>query len=123
MSRPTTHPSGNKEARERASVSFKAPAQTAGRFYHPELDVVRFLAFLLVFIHHVLPAGPDPRSFAALKTFGPLFYAVANAGRFGLSLGLIFLVAAISYRYFETPFLRMKKRHAVIQSQPISEAG
>lgn len=61
-------------------------SQTAGRFYRPELDAVRFLAFLLVFIHHALPAGPDPRSRATLKAFGPLFYAVANAGRFGLSL-------------------------------------
>jgi peptidoglycan/LPS O-acetylase OafA/YrhL len=30
-----------------------------------------------------------------------------------------FLIAALSYRYFETPFLKMKKRHAIIESQPI----
>jgi peptidoglycan/LPS O-acetylase OafA/YrhL len=36
-----------------------------------------------------------------------------------LALGVTVLVAAISYRFFETPFLRMKKRHAVIESQPI----
>jgi peptidoglycan/LPS O-acetylase OafA/YrhL len=29
------------------------------------------------------------------------------------------LVAAISYRFFETPFLRLKKRHSIIASQPI----
>ncbi len=86
MPRPTTHPSGMKETELSAPVSMQAPGQTAGRFYRPELDVVRFLAFLLVFIHHALPAGPDPRSFATLKTLGPMFYAVANAGRFGLSL-------------------------------------
>jgi peptidoglycan/LPS O-acetylase OafA/YrhL len=33
---------------------------------------------------------------------------------------LTFLIAALSYRYFETPFLRMKKRHALIESQPIA---
>lgn len=27
------------------------------RFYRPELDVVRLLAFVLVFLHHVLPRG------------------------------------------------------------------
>jgi peptidoglycan/LPS O-acetylase OafA/YrhL len=28
-------------------------------------------------------------------------------------------MASLSYRYFETPFLKLKKRHAVIESQPI----
>lgn len=36
-----------------------------------------------------------------------------------LAVGLNFLMAAISYRYFETPFLKMKKRYASIESQPI----
>jgi len=34
-------------------------------------------------------------------------------------LGLTILLASLSYRYFETPFLRMKKRHEVIESRPI----
>ena len=29
------------------------------RFYRPELDVVRFLAFLAVFLHHTLPLQPN----------------------------------------------------------------
>jgi peptidoglycan/LPS O-acetylase OafA/YrhL len=37
----------------------------------------------------------------------------------GLPLGLTILMAATSYRYFETPFLRMKKRYAVIESEPV----
>ncbi len=61
-------------------------SQSAGRYYRPELDVVRFFAFLLVFLHHALPGGPDPRSRANLKAFGPILYATANASRFGLSL-------------------------------------
>lgn len=28
------------------------------RFYHPELDILRFFAFLLVFIHHTVPHDP-----------------------------------------------------------------
>jgi peptidoglycan/LPS O-acetylase OafA/YrhL len=39
---------------------------------------------------------------------------------FGLSFGLTVLMAALSYRYIETPFLRMKQRQAVIESQPIA---
>jgi peptidoglycan/LPS O-acetylase OafA/YrhL len=42
--------------------------------------------------------------------------------RVGLSFGLTILMAAVSYRYFETPFLKMKKRHSVIESQPIAVA-
>jgi peptidoglycan/LPS O-acetylase OafA/YrhL len=45
---------------------------------------------------------------------GPIF--LLNTG---LTLGLTILIAALSYRYFETPFLKMKKRHSVIESQPI----
>jgi peptidoglycan/LPS O-acetylase OafA/YrhL len=41
----------------------------------------------------------------------------------GLPFGLTVLIATLSYRYFETPFLKMKKRHAVIESQPIVGAG
>ena len=35
-----------------------------------------------------------------------------------VTLGLTLVMAAFSYRYFEKPFLNLKKRHAVIQSQP-----
>ena len=40
----------------------------------------------------------------------------------GLPLALTLLMAALSYRYFETRFLKMKKRHSVIESQPIAGA-
>lgn len=80
--------------------------QAGERFYRPELDVVRFLAFLLVFIHHVLPSGPDPRSRAALKAFGPIIYTIANAGRFGLSL--FFTLSA-----FLICELLLRERHAI----------
>jgi len=59
--------------------------QIGGRYYRPELDVVRFLAFLLVFMLHALPGGPVPRT-GALRALAPIFYALANAGAFGLSL-------------------------------------
>jgi peptidoglycan/LPS O-acetylase OafA/YrhL len=37
----------------------------------------------------------------------------------GLPLGLTILMAALSYRFLETPFLKMKKRYAVIESEPV----
>jgi peptidoglycan/LPS O-acetylase OafA/YrhL len=48
----------------------------------------------------------------------PLRACVSGGVDLGLSLGLTLLVAATSYRYFETPFLKMKNRHAIIKSQP-----
>jgi peptidoglycan/LPS O-acetylase OafA/YrhL len=59
---------------------------TGNRFYRPELDVVRFLAFLLVFLHHSLPHAGNPRLESVLKVFAPVFYTFVHACRFGLSL-------------------------------------
>src|ERR1700733_1217707 len=56
------------------------------RYYRPELDIVRFLAFLLVFLDHTVPNSPDPRVASVLRGFAPMFYASAGACRFGLSL-------------------------------------
>jgi len=37
-----------------------------------------------------------------------------------ISLVITFVLAAISYHFFETPFLKIKKRFAAIESQPIA---
>jgi peptidoglycan/LPS O-acetylase OafA/YrhL len=44
---------------------------------------------------------------------------IKDVGAFALTV----LVASISYRYLETPFLRMKARHAFVRSQPIVGGG
>jgi peptidoglycan/LPS O-acetylase OafA/YrhL len=63
-----------------------------GRFYRPELDVVRFLAFLLVFLHHTLPLGADSHT-AILR--GWLAAAIYNTGwAFGFGLSLFFTLSA-----------------------------
>jgi peptidoglycan/LPS O-acetylase OafA/YrhL len=50
-----------------------------------------------------------------VKSFeGPIYLL-----NMSLTLGLTILIAALCYRYFETPFLKMKKRHSVIESEPI----
>jgi peptidoglycan/LPS O-acetylase OafA/YrhL len=58
----------------------------AWRYYRPELDVLRFLAFMLVFIHHELPVGSDSRIASVFKDFAPILYAASSACGFGLCL-------------------------------------
>ncbi len=46
-----------------------------------------------------------------------------NAGlTLGLPFGLTLLVTAFSYRYFETPFLKLKQRHSIVDSRPTPSA-
>jgi peptidoglycan/LPS O-acetylase OafA/YrhL len=85
-----------------------APIQTCsrniGRFYRPELDVLRFLAFLLVFLCHTLPRSGDLRVNHLLKGFAPIFYAASEACRFGLSLFFVlsaFLICELLLRELE----------------------
>lgn len=84
-----------------------APPSTSKRYYLPELDVARFLAFLLVFIHHfdflerLIVPGSVAGVTAALGPLTPAFYAVISACRFGLSLFFTlsaFLIAELLLR-------------------------
>ncbi|HEV2214978.1 MAG TPA: acyltransferase, partial [Terracidiphilus sp.] len=84
-----------------------APASTSKRYYLPELDVARFLAFLLVFIHHfdfiqnLIVPGSQARLSAALGALTPAFQAFLVACRFGLSLFFTlsaFLIAELLLR-------------------------
>jgi peptidoglycan/LPS O-acetylase OafA/YrhL len=56
------------------------------QYYRPELDVVRFLAFFLVFLAHTLPSTRDPRVAHLVRSFAHVFDAFGNACDFGLSL-------------------------------------
>lgn len=55
----------------------------------------------------------------AIFSHGPLFGIVAMPLKGASALGLTILLASLSYRYFEAPFLRIKKRHEVIESRPV----
>jgi peptidoglycan/LPS O-acetylase OafA/YrhL len=75
-------------------VSFNAlDARPAGRFYHPELDVLRFCAFFMVFLHHSLPHDP---AFYVKMGVGPalsaVLAAIGAAGAFGVTI--FFLLSA-----------------------------
>jgi peptidoglycan/LPS O-acetylase OafA/YrhL len=81
-----------------------APAERPvrpGSYYRPELDVLRFGAFLLVFLFHVLPDAQDPRVDHFLGHYSYLFYAAVSACRFGLTLFFTlsaFLIAELLMR-------------------------
>jgi peptidoglycan/LPS O-acetylase OafA/YrhL len=56
-------------------------------FYHPELDVLRFLAFLGVFLHHTLPRDASAYTNSGLPTaLSELLVAAKNAGAYGVDL-------------------------------------
>lgn len=68
---------------QRDENSSNQPAQT---FYRPELDVLRFAAFALVFLHHILPREVSvyERYFSA--TLSAAMCSVTELFGFGLSL-------------------------------------
>lgn len=59
---------------------------SARKYYRPELHAVRFLAFLLVLIHHSFNGDPRVPSYASLQGFAAIFFSAVNACEFGLSL-------------------------------------
>lgn len=61
-------------------------SSSARQYYRAELDAVRFLAFLLVFLSHTLPRNPTPRVSDVLRGIAPLYYNFANAAIYGVSL-------------------------------------
>ncbi len=68
------------------SVLESARTSTA-RFYHPELDELRFFAFLMVFLHHAFPHDPAFWTKLGLPLFLARFVAgIGSTGAFGVSL-------------------------------------
>jgi peptidoglycan/LPS O-acetylase OafA/YrhL len=62
-------------------------ARVATRFYHPELDILRFFAFFGVFCHHALPH--DPGFYTAFGIPFPIattLSAIGATGAFGVDL-------------------------------------
>ena len=69
---------------DQSAVEPGAARAPTTRFYQPELDVLRLLAFVLVYFHHLLPLATGPFH-VSLRDHG-VAAAVANAGAFGLPL-------------------------------------
>lgn len=75
------------------SVSLDTSRSLTERFYHPELDVLRFFAFFMAYIHHSLPHHEEfytqmGVSHAIAKTIA----AIGATGAFGVNL--FFLLSA-----------------------------
>jgi peptidoglycan/LPS O-acetylase OafA/YrhL len=70
---------------EIASVTTTRTASS--RFYHPELDALRFFAFFMVFVHHAIPHQPE--FWTKLGVPAPVaqgLAAIGATGAFGVSL-------------------------------------
>ena len=66
---------------------------STARFYHPELDVLRFFAFLMVFLHHAFPH--DPGFWTKLGIPLPLAHVLAGIGATGaFGVSLFFVLSA-----------------------------
>jgi len=55
-----------------------------GSFYRPELDLLRFGAFLLVFLHHAMPHSAA--GYGILRQAGLVLAGIARAGALGVDL-------------------------------------
>jgi peptidoglycan/LPS O-acetylase OafA/YrhL len=76
------------------------------RFYHPELDVLRFFAFFLVFLHHSVPH--DPAFYTAMGVAPALAAALAALGATGaFGVNLFFLLSS----YLVTELLIRERAH------------
>ena len=49
----------------------------------------------------------------------PASWSVAMLFKGATAMGFTILLASLSYRYFETPFLKIKRQHEVIVSRPV----
>jgi len=73
-------------ARGADAASLQAPQDAAARFYRPELDVLRFIAFMFVFVAHRNDLAPFGRK------AHPWLYAIAQIGVYGVPV--FFLLSA-----------------------------
>jgi peptidoglycan/LPS O-acetylase OafA/YrhL len=82
---------------------------TAQRFYRPELDVLRFCAFCLVFVHHHFPYGPAGYNPHLGKWFAIGVSTISAAATYGVDIFL----ALCSYLITEL-LLREKTRTGTV---------
>ncbi len=77
-----------------AGSPVQSTAGERGRFYRPELDILRFFAFLLVFINHAFPTSPE--LYVAKLGFPPAVasWLVSFVLSGGLGVDLFFVLSA-----------------------------
>jgi peptidoglycan/LPS O-acetylase OafA/YrhL len=63
------------------------PRPLAERFYHPELDVLRFFSFFLIFLHHSMPHLPEFYTHMGVgATVASVLAALGATGAYGVSI-------------------------------------
>ncbi len=73
-----------------------------------------------LYVYHEFALYVMNRLFVETRgSFASPTYFIKTGGGYMLTI----LMASISYRYLETPFLKIKKRHTIIESQPLASAG
>jgi peptidoglycan/LPS O-acetylase OafA/YrhL len=84
------------------------------RFYRPELDVVRFLAFAAIFLHHELPRDVTLQRkgiFLGHLSSGAQGILAGTTNAFGFGLALFFMLSAY---LIGTLLLREKERYGTV---------
>jgi peptidoglycan/LPS O-acetylase OafA/YrhL len=72
-------------AREDAAIVAAPPSKPSGQsFYRPELDALRFAAFLGVFLYHAMPH--DTSAYERAGPFAPWVAGIFRSGAFGVDL-------------------------------------
>ncbi len=78
------------------------PARLSRTFYQPELDILRFFAFLMVFVNHLLPHSLRFYGGTHIsRTAARVVIAFGNAGGFGVNLFFVlsaFLITSLLVR-------------------------
>ncbi len=70
-----------------AESSVESARSATTRFYHPELDALRFFAFLIVFLHHAFPHQPEFWTKLGLPSaLASVLSGIGATGAFGVSL-------------------------------------
>ena len=99
------HTAVENTSRDSISGSVAPIPGKAGRFYRPELDALRFLAFLMIFVHHMLPHTARSYGHAAAITWKSRLMA-DFASCLGAGLPLFFALSA----YLLTVLLLRERR-------------
>jgi peptidoglycan/LPS O-acetylase OafA/YrhL len=70
-----------------AELSLEPARSATSRFYHPELDALRFFAFLMVFLHHAFPHQPEFwTKLGVPNATAQVLSGIGATGAFGVSL-------------------------------------
>jgi peptidoglycan/LPS O-acetylase OafA/YrhL len=88
-----------------------------GLIYLGRISYGLYMFHMLALTVVQFPTGMAGR--AAVGGLNSHSFIAAAAIRLVLTLGATVVLAAISYRWFETPFLRLKSRYARIESRPV----